>query len=115
MTNWVLRWVMSGVALAIVANLHIGVKVDDTTSLAMATIVIGLINSLVRPIVMLLTLPLNCMTFGLFGVIINGILFAATQAFVPGFHTDFFGAILGSVLMGVISSLLNNLLPDKKE
>lgn len=114
MTNWVLRWVMSGVALAIVANLNIGVKVDNLTALAMATIVIGLINSLVRPIVMLLTLPLNCMTFGLFGVIINGLLFAATQAVVPGFHTDLLGAILGSVLMGVISSLLNNLLPDKK-
>ena len=115
MTNWLARWAVSGVALAIVANLNIGVKVDDLGSLAMATVVIGLVNSLVRPVVMLLTLPLTCMTFGLFGVIVNAILFAATQAIVPGFHTDVMGAVIGSVLMGFISSLLSNLLPDKKK
>jgi putative membrane protein len=114
-TNWVLRWIVSGIALAVVANLNIGVEVKDLGSLAMATIVIGLVNSLVRPIVMLLTLPLNCMTFGLFGVIVNGILFAATQAIVPGFHTDLLGAIIGSALMGIISSILSGLLPDKKK
>ena len=115
MTNWLARWVMSGIALAIVANLNIGVKVDDLGSLAMATIVIGLVNSLVRPVVMLLTLPLTCMTLGLFGVVVNAVLFAATEAFVPGFHTDFLGAVIGSALMGIISSLLSNLLPDKKK
>jgi putative membrane protein len=114
-TNWIARWVISGVALAIVANLNLGVKVDDLGSLAMATIVIGLVNSLVRPIVMLLTLPLNCITFGLFGVVVNAILFGATKVIVPGFHTDFLGAVIGSALMGIISSLLSNLLPDKKK
>jgi putative membrane protein len=114
-TNWVLRWVISGIALAIVANLKIGVEVKDLGSLAMATVVIGLINSLIRPIAMLLTLPLNCLTFGLFGVILNGILFKATEAVVPGFHADLLGAIIGAALMGLISGVLSGLLPDKKK
>src|SRR5258708_31571503 len=101
---------MSGVALAIVAHLNIGVEVKDLGSLAMATIVIGLANSLIRPILMLLTLPLNCMTFGLVGVVINAALFAATHILVPGFKTDIMGAVIGSILMGIISSLLSNLL-----
>lgn len=115
MTNWIARWVMSGVALGIVANLHVGVTVKDVPSLAMATIVIGLVNSLVRPVVMFLALPLNCMTFGLFGLIVNALLFKATEAVVPGFHADFMGAVIGSILMGILSSVLNNLLPDKKK
>jgi putative membrane protein len=106
---------MSGIALAIVVGLNIGVKVDGIGSLAMATIVIGLLNSLVRPVLVLLTLPLNCMTFGLFGIILNALLFASAHIFVPGFQTDAWGAIIGSVMMGVISSVLSNILPDKKK
>ena len=115
MGNWLARWVISGIALAIVSKLNIGVEVKDVGSLAMATIVIGLVNSLVRPIVMLLTLPLTCVTFGLFGVLVNAALFAATEAVVPGFNTDLWGAIIGSILMGFISSILSGILPDKKQ
>ena len=116
MTNWLLRWVMSAIALWVVANIGIGVHVTDTTSLAEATVVIGLVNSLIRPILKLLTLPLNCMTLGLFGLILNGALFAATHILVPGFNvTSFLGFVLGPILMSLIAGLLNNLLPDKKE
>ena len=68
MVNWILRWVMSGVALAIVAHLGIGVRYDSVAALATATVVIGLVKSLIRPWVGLLTMPLNCATLGLFGV-----------------------------------------------
>jgi putative membrane protein len=116
LTNWILRWVISGIALAVVAHLNIGVSYDDVTSLAIATVVIGLVNSLIRPILVFLTLPLNCMTFGLFSVILNAILFSAAGNAVSGFHVKWpWGAILGPILMGLFTGLLNNIIPDGKK
>lgn len=115
MTNWVLRWVISGVALAIVAYIPgLGISYsNDIGVLVKATVVIGLMNSLIRPILVVLTLPLNCMTFGLFGFVLNAMLFSATAYVVKGFHVDtLWGAVLGPILMGLLSSVLNNLLPD---
>lgn len=114
--NWILRWVISGVALAIVGNLGIGVSYRDVGSLAIATIVIGLVNALIRPVLAMLTLPLNCLTFGLFGFILNAVLFYAAGNAVDGFVVEWpWGALIGSVLMGLLSSLLNSLLIDRKE
>jgi len=114
--NWILRWVISGIALAIVGKLGIGVSYQDINSLAIATIVIGLVNSLIRPLLALLTLPLNCMTFGLFGFVLNAILFSVAGNAVPGFRVEWpWGALLGPVLMGLLSSILNSFLTDRKE
>jgi putative membrane protein len=116
MGNWIIRWVVSGLALAIVANLGIGVHYDNITSLAVATIVIGLVNSLIRPILVLLTLPLTCVTFGLFGFILNAILFYAAGNAVTGFHVDtLLGAVVGPILMGLLSGAMNLILVDRKE
>src|SRR5947209_2654003 len=114
MGNWILRWIASGIALAVVGNLHLGVHYDDVTALAIATIVIGLVNSLIRPILFLLTLPLTCLTFGLFGFILNALLFTIAGNAVPGFHVDnVVAGLIGSVLMGILSGILNSLLEDK--
>ena len=118
MTNWILRWVISGIALAIVAQIPgLGITYHhDLGTLALATVVIGLMNSLVRPVLGLLTLPLNCLTFGLFGFILNAILFASVHLIVPKFEvTSLLGAILGPILMGLLSGVMNMLVEDKKE
>jgi putative membrane protein len=115
-TNWILRWFFSGVALAIVAHLGIGVTYDSLSALATATVVIGLVNSLIRPIVGLFTLPLNCATLGLFGVLVNALLFFIAGNAVHGFHVEFWpGAVVGPILMGLFSGLLTQLIPDKKD
>src|SRR5215831_5047394 len=101
MTNWILRWVISGIALAIVAQVPgLGITYhNDIGALALATVVIGLINSLVRPVLALLTLPLNCLTFGLFGFVLNAILFTSVHLVVPKFEvTSIWGAVLGPIL-----------------
>ena len=118
MLNWLLRWVISGVALAIVAQIPgLGITYhNDIGALAMATVVIGLLNSLVKPILSLLTLPLNCLTFGLFGFILNAILFSSVHFIVPKFGvTTIWGALLGPILMGLLSGVMNMLIEDKKE
>lgn len=116
MINWILRWIISGVALAIVAHLGIGITYDSVSALATATIVIGLVNSLIRPIVGLFTLPLNCATLGLFGVLVNAILFFIAGNAVKGFHVEFWpGAVIGPFLMGLLSGVLSQVIPDKKD
>ncbi len=115
MLNWILRWTISGVALAVVGHLGIGVRYETVGALAMATVVIGLVNSLIRPILALLTLPLNCLTFGLFGFVLNAILFWVAGNSVPGFHVEtVLGAVLGPILMGLLSGLLNSLIVDRR-
>lgn len=116
MKNWLLRWVCSGVALAVVASIGIGVKCDSFVALVEATLVIGLLNSLIRPILGFLTLPLSCATYGLFGYVLNALLFWAVHFAVPGFHVDSIaGAVVGPILMGLIAGLLNFFIKDKKD
>ncbi len=113
MTNWILRWVVSGIALAIVAHLNIGVSYSTLEALALATVVIGLVNATIRPVLMLLTLPINCLTFGMLGTIINAGLFFGVGRLVHGFHVEgFLGAALGPVLMGLVGGVLSAFLPD---
>jgi len=116
MRNWAVRWVASTAALLIVSVIGIGVHVDSALALFAATIVIGLLNSVVRPGLKMLTMPLNCLTLGLFGFVINALLFFAAQLIVPGFHVDgIVAALIGSVLMGALSAILNVILKEKKE
>ena len=116
MVNWILRWVISGIALAVVAHLGIGIGYNNVTSLAIATVVIGLVNSLIKPILVLLTLPLTCLTFGLFGFVLNAVLFYVAGNSVPGFHVNgVLGAVLGPIIMGVLSGIMNSLVVDRNE
>ncbi|HSV73434.1 MAG TPA: phage holin family protein [Chthonomonadales bacterium] len=113
--NWLLRWVASALALAIVANIPgLGISYGgDLVVLLKATLVIGLSNSLIRPILSTLAMPLNCMTFGLAAIAINSLLFMFVGVIVVGFKvTTPQGVLLGPVLMGLIGGLLSHLLTD---
>ncbi len=115
MRSWLMRWAVNALALAIVAHLNIGVTYDSIGALLIATVAIGLVNSLVRPILGFLTMPLNCMTFGLFGYVLSFLLFYLVGQVVPGFRvTGAMGAVLGSLLLGLVSGLLSMVLIEKK-
>ena len=76
-----------------------------------SNVFIGLMNTLVRPVLLILTLPLNIITLGLFTLVVNGIVLKLCAAFVPGFDIDGLGtAILGSVILTIVSSVLNFIL-----
>lgn len=118
--NWMTRWIASALALFIITQIpHIGVSLTKHDSgawmtLAIATVAIGLANALIRPIVMFFGAPINCLTFGLFGVLVNTCLFWLVGTFVPGFKVEgFIPALIGSLAMGIISGLLNFLLKDR--
>lgn len=115
MKNWILRWVVNALALAIVAHLNIGVKYDTLQGLLLATVAIGFANSVVRPILAFFTMPLNCLTFGLFGYVLTFLLFYVVGNVVPGFHvTDIRGAVFGCLLLGIISAALSHFLIDRR-
>lgn len=110
------KWLLSAVALLAVAHLSIGVEVQTLMAALIAALVIGLFNTLLRPILVLLTLPVTLLTLGLFLFVINALMFWAASGVLDGFYVRGFGAaLLGSLiysLLGVvIDSALQRLFP----
>ncbi|CAH0446468.1 hypothetical protein LMG10661_02547 [Ralstonia syzygii subsp. syzygii] len=104
-------WVINALALFLVAYLLLGIHLNGFGSALIAALVLGLVNTLVRPILVILTLPVTILTLGLFIFIINALLFLFVGNLLAGFHVDTFGAaLLGSLLYSVISWLLSSLL-----
>ena len=110
-----LVWVLNAIALLAVAYLYPGVQVQDWKAAAIAALVLGLVNTIVKPVLVVLTLPVTILTLGLFLVVLNALLFWAVATVVPGFHvTGFWAAVLGAILYSVIGWLLSLLIPDRK-
>jgi putative membrane protein len=99
---------ITALALLIVAQLSIGVEIEGLTGAFIAAFVLGILNTLVRPLLIILTLPITVLTLGLFIVVINASLFYLAANFVDGFTvSSFWAAFLGSVLVSIISSVAN--------
>ena len=110
-----LVWVLNAIALLAVAYLYPGVQVQDWKAAAIAALVLGLVNTLVKPILVLLTLPVTILTLGLFLLVLNALLFWAVSELVTGFHVNgFWAAVIGALLYSVIGWLLSKLIPDRR-
>lgn len=106
-----LVWILNAVALWLVTVVLPGVRVDDELSALIAAIVLGLVNALIKPVLVILTLPVTVLTLGLFLLVLNGLLFWGVGSVLPGFKVDGFwwgvgGALLYSILTWAFSSLL---------
>ena len=109
-----LVWILNAIALLAVAYLYPGVQVQDWKAAAIAALVLGLVNTLVKPILVLLTLPVTILTLGLFLLVINALLFWGVAQLIEGFHVSgFWAALLGALLYSVIGWLLSKLIPDR--
>lgn len=115
MKNWIARWIASALALYLVTQLVPGIHVSDPLTLVVAVIVLGLVNTLIRPVILLFVWPINCLTFGLMGFVVNAFLFWIVGSnLVPGFEVKgFVPAAIGSLAMGAISGVINFLLKDR--
>ena len=112
-----LKWLLSAGALWLVAAVFSGVQVQSFGAALWAVLVISLLNTLVRPVLVLLTLPVTLLTLGLFLFIINGLVFWVASGLLGGLHVTGFwaavwGAILYSLLGMAIESLLARLFPQ---
>jgi putative membrane protein len=107
MRPFFLHWLVVAIALGLTAWLVPGVGVSSPLALLVAALVYGFLNALLKPILVLLTLPLTVMTLGLFYLVLNAILFALAAVLVPGFVVTGFGpAFVGAILMSLLSMLL---------
>lgn len=114
-TRFALKWTTSAVSLALAAWLLHGITVVSGWSLLLAALCIGLLNAFLRPIVILLTLPLNILTLGLFTFVINAGLVLITSEIVKGFKVEgFWTALIAAVIMSGVSFILNLLLSEPR-
>jgi len=104
----IVRWLLLAAALLAVAQLYSGVSVESFGSALVAALVIGLFNTLVRPLLVLLTLPVTLLTLGLFLFVINALMFWAAAAVLDGFNVrGFTAALVGSLLYSLASVVID--------
>lgn len=105
------KWLLSAAALLFVAYLYSGVQVQSFTSALIAAFVIGLFNAVLRPVLVVLTLPVTIVTVGLFLFVINALMFWAAASVLSGFHVTGFGAaLLGSLIYSALGLLIESAL-----
>ncbi len=103
-----LIWILNAVALIAVANFVPGIHVDGFASALIAAFFLGLVNTLIRPIFLILTLPVTVLTLGLFIFVINGLMFWFTGSILKGFVVDsFWNGVFGAVLYSIFSWALS--------
>ena len=113
MRGFIIRWVVNALALLVAAWILKGIVINSYLSLFVAAFVIGLLNAFLRPVVLILTLPLNILTLGLFTLVVNGIMVLLAGDVVRGFEVQgFFSAVFAALIMGCVSFLLNLFISD---
>ena len=104
------HWLATAIALMAADWMLDGVHVGSALALAFGALLLGLVNALVRPVLVLLTLPITILTLGLFYLVINGVAFALASALAPGFSVSSFGsAVAGALVVTLVSWGLSGL------
>jgi len=113
MKRFLIHWLVIALALWVTAYILPGVNVDSYQALAIAAVVLGLVNALIRPVLTILTLPITILTLGLFYLVVNGLSFMLAARLVPGFQVDgFWWSVLGALLVSIISSFVGGFAGD---
>jgi putative membrane protein len=111
MLKLITKWLLSASALLFVAYVYDGVEVRSFTAALLAAFVIGLLNTVVRPVLVVLTLPVTMVTLGLFLFVINALMFWAAAALLDGFVVrNFIAALVGSLIYSVIGIVIESAL-----
>ena len=109
-----IRWIVNTVALFIVVQVVPNFSFQSWGSLAVAALILGLLNAVVKPILFLLTLPITFVTLGLFVIVLNAIMLELTDWLVPGFEINgFLWAMVGALLLSVISLFTSRIGKDR--
>ena len=110
-----LIWLLNALALLTVAYVLPGIRVDGYAAALVAALILGLINTLLRPLLILLTLPVTMLTLGLFILVINGLLFWFAGSVLKGFEVNgFWVGVAGALLYSIFSSVLTMLFFERK-
>ena len=108
MMHFLVRWGLSALSIFIVAHIVKGIQVPNASVVLVVALVLGIINAFLRPLIILITLPINILTLGIFTLFINGALFYLVSKIIKGFViTGFWPAFWGYILFSIISFLLS--------
>jgi putative membrane protein len=115
MKSLLFRWALSAISLLVVAYVIPGISVDGFVTALLAAVVIGLVNGTLGLLLKVVTFPLTLLTLGLFWLIVNALMLMFAARLVPGFAVaGFWAAFFGSILLGIVNSLLSKLVDEKK-
>ncbi len=111
---FIVRLIINMAAILIISYLFPRmIRVDGFLAALVAAFLLGVVNAIIRPILVLLTLPLTVVTLGLFLLVVNGLMLWLVSVVVRGFHVSgFWGAVLGSILISIVSWILSRFLPS---
>lgn len=108
----IISLILNTIAVFVTASILPGIRLDGWTSALLVAVVLGLINAIIRPILLILTLPINILTLGLFTFVIMGLMVLLASAIVPGFYVDgFWWSVAFAVILAIINGFLGTLVP----
>src|SRR5437764_14745874 len=106
--HFVFRWVVTTVAVMVASSVIHGIRYDTVAALIGASLLLGILNAFVRPILLILSAPLILVTLGFFILVLNGLLLLVVPSVVTGFHVDAFGsAFWGAIVISIVSWILS--------
>lgn len=110
MIKLIANWFINALALYIVSIILDGIYIKDFITALAAVIIIGLVNALIKPILVILTIPITLLSLGLFTFILNALMLILASSITPGFEVrGFWTAIVGSILLSIVSTVLHSL------
>jgi putative membrane protein len=105
--RFLLKLLINTVAVYVTASVVPGIKIDSWITALIASIVLGVLNTLIKPLLVILTLPVNILTLGLFTIVINAFMITLTSSLVSGFHVEtFVSAVLFSIVLSIVGGFL---------
>lgn len=112
----IIRWLLNALALLVVTWLVPGFSYDSIVTIIIAAAILGLLNAIVRPVLVLITFPVTILTLGLFLIVINAAMLELTSWIVPGFDIRHFGwAIVGAVALSIVTLVTNRIGPSGRK
>lgn len=112
MPRWVFRWLVNALALLAAAALLQGVRIDTVLAGIVAAALLGIINISIRPVLILVTLPINLLTLGLFTFVINALMLLIVAWLVPGFEINgFWWSVLAALVLSIVNAIVTRLTP----
>lgn len=111
LTPFLLQWLITGLSLWVTSHVFAGIKFDSTKALVISALLLGLVNALVRPVLVFLTFPLTLLTLGLFLLVINALMIKLVAALVKGFTvSSFWTAFFAAIFIALLSWLMGGVI-----
>ncbi len=115
MKKLILSWILMALGIMLIAWLVPGITITGFKAALIVVVIMALVNALIKPIVSFISLPLNIITLGLFGIVINALLFMLVAKFAPGFEIDgFWSALIGAIAASILVPLSLKLIGEDK-